>query len=162
MKPAWSFLVLLLAFAIPVEGQAKPASDVDSLLRSASERLDHYQQQIAPDIRCADENEEALRFACEVYLEKVNSAVQDAATKIADYRGLTSPQSVNLFDIYEDFHRIMDNLELLAAYSEAHELHSQRNHDLFTDSYNNFIKLTGWFGDVVRERIEQTDQCSAR
>jgi hypothetical protein len=157
MKPGWFFPLLFLALAIPVRGQAKLPSEADSLLRSASESLNRYQQ-IAPEIHCADETEEALRYACGVYLEKLNSDVQDAATKIANYRQLTTPQSVDLFGIYEDFHRIMGDVELLAAHSEAHELHSQNNHDLFAKTYNNFVKLTGWFGSVVRESIQQTDK----
>jgi hypothetical protein len=88
----------------------------------------------------------------------LNGAVQDAATKIANYRRLTTPQTVDLFDIYEDFHRIMENVELLEASSEARELHSQLNHNLFAETYNNFVKLTPWFGNVVREGIQQADK----
>jgi len=161
MKPVWFLPLLFLALAIPVRGQTKLPSKVDSLLQSASEALNNYQQQIAPDIHCADETEEPLRYACEVFLERLNSDVQDAATKIATYRQLTTPQSVDLFDIYEDFHGIMDDVRLLAAYSESYELHSQHNHDLFADTHNNFVKLTPWFGSVVRDSIQQTDKCSA-
>jgi len=161
MKPVWFLPFVFLALAIPVRGQTKLPSKLDSLLRSASERLNDYQQQIAPDIRCADETEEELRYACGVYLEKLNSAVQDAATKIANYRQLATPQSADLFDIYEDFHRIMDNVQLLAAHSDSYEPHSQHNHDLFADTYNNFVKLTPQFRSVVRDSIQQTDKSSA-
>jgi hypothetical protein len=159
MKPVWFLPLFFLTFAIPARGQSKqPPSKVDSLLRSASDRLNNYQQQIAPDIHCADETEEALRYACEVYLKKLNDAVQDAATNIANYRQVTTPQTVDLFDIYEDFHRILFNAELLAAHSDSYELHSQHNHELFADTYNNFIKLTGWFGSVMRDGIKQADR----
>ena len=46
MKPVWFLPFVFLALAIPVRGQTKLPSKVDSLLRSASERLNDYQQQL--------------------------------------------------------------------------------------------------------------------
>jgi hypothetical protein len=158
MKLVWFLPLLFLTLAIPVRGQSKVPSKVDSLLTAASEHLNDYQQHIAPNIRCGDETDVELRAACGVYLEKANSAAQDAATKISNYSQLASPQNADLFDIYEDFHRIMEYVQMLAASSDAYELHNQQNHVHIAETYNDFVKLTPWFGGIVRESIQQADK----
>ena len=57
--------LLLSAFTIPVCGQARPLSEVDSLLNAASKALDHWQQ-LAPDIHCEDATQTQFRDACKI------------------------------------------------------------------------------------------------
>ena len=83
--------------------------------------------------------------------------VQEADEKITHYRQLSNPQVVDLFDIYELFHRIMDGVQALAC---AQEFYGEHNQQLFAQAYNNFVKLTGWFGSVVREAIRDAPKCS--
>jgi len=79
---------------------------IDSLLQAASNALDHYQT-LAPSIACHHSNEKTLRDSCNGVLEMLGRAVQDAKKNIARYRALAAPQSVDLFDIYEIFQKII-------------------------------------------------------
>ena len=69
--------LLLSAFTIPVCGQARPLSEVDSLLNAASKALDH-RQQLAPDIHCEDATQTQFRDACKIDVLAMGERVQEA------------------------------------------------------------------------------------
>jgi len=143
-------MLLTFIFAVPIHAQVRPQARIDSLLRAASTALDHYQQ-LAPAISCESGSEKALRDSCKAVLETLGRDVQDAKGKIASYRQLSTPQPVDLFDIYEVFHKIMDGVSELGY---AEELYGERNRRLFAEAYNNFVKITGWFGTEVRNAMQ--------
>jgi hypothetical protein len=143
-------LLLAFTFAVPIHSQVRPQPRTDSLLQAASEALDHYQQ-LAPAIKCEDATEKTLRDSCKIVLEMLGRDVQDAKEKIASYRQLSTAQPVDLFDIYEVFQKIMDGVGNLGY---AGELYGERNRALFAEAYNNFVKITLWFGGEVRNTVQ--------
>jgi hypothetical protein len=147
-------VLLVFALAVRVHGQAP----VDPLLRAASKSLDHYQQ-LAPGIHCEDATKTEFRDACKIALETLGTRVQEAKAEIARYRQSSAPQVVDLFDAYQTFRRVMDGVESLDCGSE---FYGEHNKQLFAEAYNNFVKVTGWFGNVVRETIQDADKCSER
>lgn len=42
----------------------------------------------------------------------------------------------------------------------APHLYGEHNQQLFAEAYNTFVKITGWFGGVVRDTIEDGGKCS--
>ena len=142
-------VLLAFTFAVPIHAQVRPAR-IDSLLQAASKALDHYQQ-LAPAINCEDATEKTLRHSCRTVLEMLGRDVQDAKEKIASYRQLSTPQPLDLFDIYQVFEQIMGGVGSLGY---AGELYGERNRGLFAEAYNNFVKITGWFGSEVRNTMQ--------
>jgi hypothetical protein len=148
-------LPLLLVFAFPgaLPGQVPSKARIDSLLQAASNALDHYQT-LAPSIRCNDANEKTLRDSCNVVREMLRRGVQDAKKSIARHRALAAPQSVDLFDIYEIFRKIMEGISDLGYVGD---LYGETNRAMFAEAYNSFVKITLCFGVDVRNTL----QCSA-
>ena len=106
-------LVLVFAFPGALPGQVPSKARIDSLLQAASNALDHYQT-LAPSIRCNDANEKTLRDSSNGVLEMLGRNVQEAKKNIARYRALARPRSVDLFDTYEIFQKIMEGIRDLA------------------------------------------------
>lgn len=147
---------LLFVFVIPVDAQVQLRSEIDSLLEAASKALDHYQQ-LAPGIHCEEATKTEFRDACKIGLETLESRVQEAKAEIARYRQNSTAQAVDLFDAYEVFRRVMIELEAL---NSMPEFYGERNQQLFAEAYNTFVKVTGWFGGVVRESIRDAEKNS--
>jgi len=146
-------LLLVFAFTGALPGQVPSKARIDSLLQAASKALDHYQT-LAPSIRSTHANEKTLRDSCNGVLEMLGRDVQDAKKNIARYRALAAPQSVDLFDIYEIFQKIMEGISDLGYVGD---LYGETNRALFAEAYNRFVKITLWFGGEVRNTL----QCSA-
>src|ERR1700719_1475675 len=152
-------VLLAFTFAVPsIHAQVRPQARTDSLLKAASKALDHYHQ-LAAAINCEDATEKTLRDSCKGVLEMLGRDVQDAKEKIASYRQLSTPQPVDLFDIYQVFQEIMAKIDSLGY---AGELYGERNRGLFAETYNNFVKITGWFGSEVRNTMQSAEKRSAR
>jgi hypothetical protein len=149
---------LLFAFANPLCGQVQSRSEVDSLLQASNKALDHYQH-LAPGIHCDEATKTEFRDACKIGLETLQERVQEAKAKIARCRQSSTPQAVDLFDTYEVFRRVMIELEAL---NSVPDFYGERNQQLFAEAYNTFVKITGWFGGVVRDSIRDADKCSDR
>ena|ERR1022692_604594 len=145
-------VLLLFVLAVPVQGR----ESIEPLLQAASKALDHYQQ-LAPSIRCEDATTTDLGFVCKESLLSLGTRVQEAKAAIARYRQLSTPQAADLFDAYQAFRRVMEGVESLTAASGSY---GERNKPHFADAYNSFVKITGWFGNVVRETIQDADKCS--
>ena len=79
--------------------------------------------------------------------------VQDAKN-IARYRALAAPQSVDLFDIYEIFRKIMEGISDLGYVGD---LYGETNRALFAEAFNSVVKITLWFGGDGRNTLP----CSA-
>jgi hypothetical protein len=153
MKPHLLFAVsLIFALAIPAHGR----EPIDPLLQAASKALDHYQE-LAPGIHCEDATTRDLRDDCKIALDDLKSRVQEANAEIARYRRLPNPQAVDLFDTYQVFRRVMVGVDRL---NFAPYFYGEHNQQLFAEAYNTFVKITGWFGGVVRETIEDAGKCS--
>jgi hypothetical protein len=153
MKLTLLFPVLLVfVLAVPAHGR----EPIDPLLQAASKALDHYQQ-LAPGIHCEDATTKELSDACKIALETLKSRVQEANAEIARYRRLSNPQVVDLFDTYQAFRRVMDGVDSLNC---APDFYGEHNKQLFAEAYNTFVKITGWFGGVVRDTIEDAVKCS--
>jgi hypothetical protein len=152
MKPHLLFVVsLMFALAIPAHGR----EPIDPLLRAASKALDHYQQ-LAPGIHCEDATTKELRDSCKIALDDLKSKVHEASAEIARYRRLPNPQAVDLFDTYQAFRRVMDEVDRL---NFAQDFYGEHNQQLFAEAYNTFVKITGWFGGVARDAIEDAGKC---
>jgi hypothetical protein len=149
---------LLFAFVIPVCGQVQSRAEVDSLLEAANKALDHYEH-LAPSVHCEEVTKTEFRDVCKIGLETLEERVQEAKTEIAHYRHDSTPQAVDLFDAYEVFRRVMIELEALNSVPDAY---GERNQQLFAEAYNTFVKITGWFGGVVRNGIRDAEKCSDR
>jgi hypothetical protein len=143
---------LMFALAVPAHGR----EPIDPLLQAASKALDHYEQ-LAPSIHCEDATTKDLRDDCKIALDGLKGRVQEANTEIARYRRLPNPQAVDLFDTYQAFRRVMDGVDRL---NFAPEFYGEHNQPLFAEAYNTFVKITGWFGGVVRDTIEDAGKCS--
>jgi len=147
-----SLMLLACAFALAVLTQAQTQSqqEIDSLLKGASLSLDRYQQ-LAPDVRCDEAIEQSLRDSCKEEMQMLSERVQEAREKLARYRQSPAPAVVDLFDIYEIFHRIMEGIEVAQLPVEFYGEHNQR---ALARIYNNFVKVTAWVGGVVRDEIQ--------
>jgi exonuclease VII large subunit len=123
---------------------------IDQLLRRESEALDHYQQRVAPAIRC-EHADNTIRQTCHDMLTKLRDEVQQAQREIARYRTSSALQPIALFDIYVDLHSLLEDIEILAV---EDEFNGNRNHEALAEGYNSFIKLTGvWFTGEIRETM---------
>jgi hypothetical protein len=149
---------LLFAFVIPLCAQVQSRSEIDSLLQAANKALDHYQQ-LAPGIHCEEATKAEFRDTCKIGLETLEERVQEARTEIARYRRSSAPPAVNLFDAYEIFRRVMVELEDL---NSLPDFYGERNQQLFAEAYNTFVKITAWFGGVVRDSIRDAEKCPDR
>jgi hypothetical protein len=143
----------MLALAVPAQGR----EPIDPLLQAASKALDHFQT-IAPRVNCEDATTKEFSDDCKIALADLKSRVQEANAEIGRYRRLSSPRTVDLFDIYQAFRRVMDGVETL---NFGPHFYGEHNQVLFAEAYNTFVKITGWFGGVVRETIEDAGKCSA-
>jgi hypothetical protein len=145
---------LLLAFAssIPICGQVRQPHEVDSLLKAASKALDHWQQ-LAPEISCEDAAQTELRKACKISVQTMGERVQEAEVEIARYRQRSAPEVLDLFNAYESFRRVMEAVEDMNC---APDFYGEHNRAVFAEAYNNFVKVTGWFGNVVRDSIRDS------
>lgn len=155
MKLHGLFLVLLV-FVLAVCAHGRES--VDPLLQAASKALDHYQQ-LAPGFHCEDATTTELRESCKDTLEGLGTRVQEAKAEIARYRQLSAPQVVDLFDAYQAFRRVM---ELVESFAWASDFYGEHNRQLSAEAYNSVVKINSWFGNVVRETIQDADKCSAR
>jgi hypothetical protein len=147
---------LLLGFAIPIYGQVQPQSEVESLLRAASKALDHYQK-LAPGIHCEEATSKEFRDTCKLTLETLAERTQEAEAEIALYRQRSTPQITDLFDAYESFRRVMAVVEDVNYTTPAS--YGEHNKRLFAEAYNTFVKVNGWFGGVVRIKIQDAERC---
>jgi hypothetical protein len=111
MKLHRVFLVLLASLsAVPALGR----EPVDPVLQAASEALQNYQQ-LASGIHCEDATTADLGQACKERLESLGMRVHEAQAAIARYRHFSTPQVVDLFDAYQAFRRVMEEVEGLVA-----------------------------------------------
>lgn len=149
-------VLLMFASTVPVHAQPRTQHEVDSVLQGASLSLENYRE-IARGINCDDVTGQTFRYSCQVTLEMLAKDVKEADGRIMHYRQLSNPQAVDLFDIYEVFHKIMDGVGTLGA---TQEFYGEHNRQSFAQAYNNFVKLMAWFGNVVRETIRDTSKCS--
>ncbi len=151
-------LPVLLAFTlvVPIHGQVRPQSHLDILLKDVNQALGHYQH-FAPDINCKDATLKTLRHDCEIVLEMLASDVQYAKEKLASYQQLVTPQPVDLFDIYQAFQKVMEDIEILGC---PQELYGKHNRVLFAEAYNTFVKLNGWFASEVRNTMQGAERSS--
>jgi len=149
-------VLLVFASAMPVDAQPRMQHEVDSVLQGASVSLENYRE-IARRINCDDATGQTFRDSCKETLDMLGKDVKEADEKIMRYRQVSNPQAVDLFDIYEVFHKIMEGVETLGA---TQEFYGEHNRQSFAQAYNNLVKLTGWLGSVVREAIRATPKCS--
>lgn len=155
MKLQQLFPVLLL-FTFPVCAQVQSQPEVNSLLMTASNALDHWQQ-LAPQIRCDDVIRTQSRKDCPSVVLGMGERVQEAKAQIVTYRQLSAPQPVDLFDAYESFRRVMELAETMPSVLDSYGEHNQQ---VLAETYNTFVKVNGWFGGVVRSSIENAARCS--
>ena len=152
MKLHRVFLVwLAFLSAVPALGR----EPVDPVLQAASEALQNYQQ-LASRIHCEDATTVDLVQVCKERLESLGMRVQEAQTAIVRYRQFSSPQVVDLFDAYQAFRRVMEEVDGLVA---ASDFYGERIRSHLPEVYNSFAKITGWFGNVVRETVRDTVKC---
>jgi hypothetical protein len=155
MKRHGLFPVLLVFFvAVPAQGR----EPVNLLLQATTQALDHYQQ-LASGIHCEDATTTEVGQVCKERLEGVGMRVREAQRAIARYRQFSTPEVVDLFDAYQAFRRVMEEIESLVA---ASDFYGEQNRPHFAEIYNSFVKITGWFGNVLRETIQDADKCSER
>lgn len=128
------------------------------MLEAANKALDHYQE-LAPGIHYEEATKTELRAAGKIGLETLEERVREARNEIARYRQSSTPLAVNLFDAYQVFRRVMIKLEAL---NSVPDFYGEWNQQLFAEAYNTFVKITGWFGDVVRDSIRDAEKCSDR
>ena len=123
---------------------------IDLLLQRESEALAHYQQRVAPAIRC-DYADKDVRQTCNDMLTKVRDEAQQAKHLIAAYRTSGNRQPTALFDIYVDLQSLLQNISVLGI---EDEFWGNRNREPLAAGYNSFIKLTAvWFTSEMRETI---------
>jgi len=154
------FLLLACAIRVPSSSaQSEPGAvaarssltkdRIDLLLRRESEALDHYQQQVAPAIRCDADN--SIRQPCHDMLTKLREEAQKAQREIARYRASSARQPVDLFDIYVDLQSLLEDIQIFGV---EDEFNGNRNREALAEGYNSFIKLTDvWFTGEMREMI---------
>lgn len=149
-------MFLLFAFAVPICGQVQQPHEIDSLLKAASKALDHWQQ-LAPNIHCAEATQTEFRKACEISVRTMGERVQEADAQIARYRQLSTPEVVDLFDAYESFRRVWEVAEDMNC---APDFYGEHNSKVFAEAWNTYVKVTGWFENVVRDSIQDAAKCS--
>ena len=122
---------------------------IDLLLRRESEALDHFQQQVAPAIRCDADN--SIRETCHDMLTKLREEAQKAQREIARYRASSARQPVDMFDIYVDLRSLREDILILCV---EDEFNGNRNREALAEGYNGFVKLTDvWFTGEMREMM---------
>jgi hypothetical protein len=152
MKLHRVFLVWLAFLSgVPALGR----EPIDPVLQAASEALQNYQQ-LASRIHCEDATTADLGRVCKERLESLGMRVQEAQAAITRYRQFSTPQVVDLFDAYQAFRRVMEEVEGLVA---ASDFYGERTRPHLPEVYNSFVKVTGWFGNVVRETVRNADKC---
>ncbi|HET9408910.1 MAG TPA: hypothetical protein VFO39_16830 [Candidatus Sulfotelmatobacter sp.] len=146
-------LLVWLAFLSAVPALGREA--VDPVMQAASAALQNYQQ-LASRIHCEDATTTDLGQVCKERLESLGMRVQEAQAAIARYGQFSAPPVVVLFDAYQAFRRVMEEVEGLVA---ASDFYGERTRPHLAEVYNSFVKITGWFGNVVRETIRDADKC---
>ncbi|HKD78861.1 MAG TPA: hypothetical protein VKH81_04160 [Candidatus Angelobacter sp.] len=154
--------VLLVAFgtgAPSSSAQSKPSAAASSgstkenislLLARESEALAHFQQVLAPGIRC-DQGAKEFRQTCHDMVAKLKDEAQQAQRDIAQYRASDAGQPADLFDIYDQLQFLLKDIEILSI---EDEYNGDGNHHALAESYNGFVKLTGvWFSGEMRKVI---------
>ena len=149
-------ILLAFTFAAPIHAQVWPPAHLDVLLKDANNALDHYQQ-LAPGINCKDATLKTIRGDCKIVLKMLASDVQYAKERIASFHQMSGPQPVDLFDIYQAFQKIMEDVGLLGC---PQELYGKHNRVLFAETYNTFVKVTLWFGGEVRNTMQGVERSS--
>lgn len=151
-------LLLMVEVFVLLPLQAEPAAsdDLKSLLDRASDSLESYPR-LAAAIHCDDSRApQVLRRDCKIWLMTLSTDVEAAKQSIGRYRQISQPKAVNLFDSYQAFHRLMEDIE---SFTSTSQLFGQQNRNGFAKLYNNFVKVDGWFGGVVRQAVENEDRC---
>jgi hypothetical protein len=93
--------------------------------------------------------------AWKIALEDLKSRVQ-ANAEIGRYPRLSNPQVFDLFDTYQAFRRVMDGVDRLNFVADFDGTQS----GAIRRGLQHVVKITGWFGDVVRETIQDAGKCS--
>jgi hypothetical protein len=140
----------VFAVAVPINAQTESEQEIHSLLERAGSSLDRYKE-LAADVRCDETIRQSLRDSCRDNIAMLADRVEEAKEKLTRYNQLPAPGLVDLFDIYDAFHRIMEGIQ---ATGQPQGLYGERDQRAFAKIYNNFVKVTGWFGGVVRHEIE--------
>jgi len=143
-------IACVFAAALPIDAQTEADQEIHSLLDRASSSLDRYKV-LALAVRCDETIRQTLRDSCRDNMLMLADRVEEAKEKLAHYNQLTVPGPVDLFDVYEAFHRIMEGIQ---ATGQPQGLYGEHDQRAFAKIYNNFVKVTGWFGGVVRHEIE--------
>ncbi len=144
------FVLVSFTFVVPIHVQAESQARINVSLEAASKALDHYRDQIAPTLHCEEAIEKTLRDTCWNLLRALDQNLHDAREKIADYRRLPNPKTVDLYDIQQVFQGIMTAVERFGYEPERYGEHFRPWHVAI---YNNFVKITLWLGEEVRSSI---------
>ena len=132
---------------------------IELLLRRESEELDHFQQQVAPAIRC-DNTDDRILQACRDMLTKLRDEAQQAKRDIARYRTSSERQPGDLFDIYVELQAVLKDIQLLGV---EDEFSGNRNREPVAQGYNSFVKLTDvWFTAEIRETMRSLTRQPSR
>jgi len=145
------FVIVSFTFVVPIHVQAESQARINVSLEAASKALDHYRDHIAPTLHC-EEGVKTLRDTCWNQLRALDQNLHDAREKIADYRRLPNPRTVDLYDIQQVFQGIMTAVERFGYEPERYGEHFRSWH---AAAYNNFVKIAGWLADEVRSSIRE-------
>ena len=115
---------------------------------------------LAPGIHCENVQKPEFRNACTAVTQTLAERVEEAKSEIALYRQRPNPQPVDLFDAYENFRRVLALLEAV-SYVDP-DSYGEHNKQLFAEAYNSFVKVSGWFGGVVKSSIQGNLKCPSR
>jgi hypothetical protein len=85
---------------------------------------------------------------------RVGSLLQAVSDALDHY------QLINMFDIYQVLQQIMAGIGNLGYAAESYGEH---NRVLFAETYNNFVKIYPWFGNEMRDAMQETEKrCDRR
>jgi len=152
-RTRWLQIACVFVLALPTYAQKQSRQEIDSLLDGANQSLDRYPE-LASDVRCDEATRQSLRDSCKEDMEMLAERVHEAKENLARYRHSPAPAVVDLFDIYERFHKIMEGSEVAQLPVEFYGEHNQR---AFARIYNNFVKVTAWVGGLVRNQIQNVE-----
>jgi hypothetical protein len=132
-----------------IYGQSSPADRFERDVWSWTNALERYEQ-IAPAIRCQDDDHQNVRELCRDFLERNKTSVADARKSIAQYHASRSP--LDMFNLYQDFLNIHEGINELSMIDE----HFGKSRGEFNEAYNTFVKLTKIdFPDEVRRSLQR-------
>ena len=121
---------------------------IDRLLKYETAALDHFQQVLAPTLRCYRADKES-RQLCDGMITTLKDEAQQAAQNIARY--LTSRTPGDLFDTYVHLQFLLKEIEI---FSIEDEYNGDHNHKALAEGYNSFVKLTeGAFTGEMKQII---------